>query len=165
MADDTSTQAAEEPVKKKSKKGLILAVAGVLVLAIGGAAGYVLMQPAEAASEASEELPPEEELASVVAFEPFTVNLADGGGAQFLRISVQLVVSGEDTADLLDEDAVTSARLRSELLEILAEHTASTLVTPEGKETLKATIADRAEPILDPHKVLDVLFTEFIVQF
>ena len=38
------------------------------------------------------------------------------------------------------------------------------LATPEGKEALKKTIAERAAKVLH-HKVSDVLFSDFVIQF
>ena len=43
--------------------------------------------------------------------------------------------------------------------------TAATLVTPEGKEALKESIKKRAETVFKKHKVIEVLFAEFVVQF
>jgi flagellar FliL protein len=170
MADESTPQA-QPAQKKKSKKGLILGALGALVLAGGGGAAWWFMRPAEAAAEAGAgagteaAAEVEEEGSGILSFEPFVVNLADGKGSRFLRVSVQLVISGEDTAAELEEEPVKKVRLRSEMLELLAEQTSDQLVTSEGKTALKAAIAERAGTVLAPHKVTDVLFSDFIVQF
>jgi flagellar basal body-associated protein FliL len=51
------------------------------------------------------------------------------------------------------------------VLELLAQQTATALVTPEGKAAMKAAIISRAQEALDGGKIADVLFSEFVVQF
>jgi flagellar basal body-associated protein FliL len=55
--------------------------------------------------------------------------------------------------------------LRSAILELLTLESAPVLVTPEGKETLKKKIKARTSELLKDQKVIDVLFSEFVVQF
>jgi flagellar FliL protein len=124
------------------------------------------MRPAPAAAEEeSQEAHEESGGGGVVGFEPFVVNLADEGGGRFLRATVQLVVPDAEAAKEITENAVQMVRLRSNLLELLAEQTSDTLVTAEGKTALKDAIAERAAAVLSPHQVSDVLFSDFLVQF
>jgi flagellar FliL protein len=161
-----SQQATEQakPATKKGKLPLLLGVVGVLALGGGGAAWW-LMRPAPAAAEEESQEAHEESGGGVVGFEPFVVNLADEGGGRFLRATVQLVVPDEEVAKEITENAVQMVRLRSNLLELLAEQTSDTLVTAEGKTALKDAIAERAAAVLSPHEVSDVLFSDFLVQF
>jgi flagellar FliL protein len=161
MAEDAKPQAAPPPAKK-SKKGLLIGVIGALVVGGGGAGYWFTRAPAEAAGE--EHTAPQPDGESVVAFEPFVVNLADGGGGRYLRVSVQLVVAGTETGAEIEGEAVKKVRLRSDVLGILTEQTSDTLMTKEGKDELKLAISERASPSIEPHKVLDVLFSDFIVQ-
>lgn len=101
----------------------------------------------------------------IVSFQPFLANLADPGGNRFLRTSVQLVVPEAAQGDEISKDDVTLMRLRSAILEILTEQTADQLVTPDGKTKLKKAIKDRATTILGTVPVVDVLFSDFVVQF
>jgi flagellar FliL protein len=169
MADE-ATEQPKAPAKKKGKRGLILGAAAVALLGGGGGAAYWFTRPAPATATGQEaEAAAEEEHAGegggVLSFEPFVVNLADGAGARFLRINIRLVVAGEETATHLQEDEVAMVRLRSGLLELLAEQTSDQLVTAEGKAALKETISARASEIIEPEKVTDVLFSDFLVQF
>src|SRR5215467_10651881 len=120
--------------------------------AAGGAA------PAHAAA-AAEEAP-----GGVLSFEPFVVNLTDGGGSRFLRLTVRLLVSAE-AAEKLAKNEVMMVRTRSAILELLAEQSSDHLVTAAGKAELKKTIRERADAVLAPVKVADVLFSDFVVQF
>jgi flagellar FliL protein len=164
MAQEASEQA--KPAKKKGKLPLILGVVGVLALGGGGAAWW-FMRPAPAAADEQEEETKEahEEGGGVVSFEPFVVNLADEGGGRFLRATVQIVVADAELAKEISENAVKMVRLRSNLLELLAEQTSDALITAEGKNALKDAIAERAAEVLAPHEVSDVLFSDFLVQF
>jgi flagellar FliL protein len=162
MSQEATNQAT--PARKKGRLLLVLGVAGVL--ALGGGAAWWFMRPAPAAAEEeSQEAHEESGGGGVVGFEPFVVNLADEGGGRFLRATVQLVVPDAEAAKEITENAVQMVRLRSNLLELLAEQTSDTLVTAEGKTALKDAIAERAAAVLSPHQVSDVLFSDFLVQF
>ena len=158
----------------KSKTPLFAGV-GVLVLALAGG-GYWFMGRAKAepkhkdAAAAEEE--PEEEVVeekgerALMPMEPFVVNLADEGGSHFLRASVQLIVSANEAeAKEMEEKKVLTMPVRSAILELLAQQKAAELVTPEGKEALKEAIKKRAAQVFKKHKIREVLFSEFVVQF
>ena len=111
------------------------------------------------AVEAEPVLPP-----AMVAFDPFVVNLSDPNGSRYLRLSVALVVESEEQAKHFDEDAVARMRIRSTILEMLAQETAARLVTADGKRALKTAIVSRVSEGAEGLKISDVLFSEFIVQ-
>jgi flagellar FliL protein len=170
-AEKTDKHAAPETKAKKSKLLPIVLALVLVLLAGGGAAGYWMYSKRAAADPASQEpaVPTEP---GVVDLETFVVNLADEGGRRFLRLSMKLLTADEEQAAELKEDPVTSARVRSAILELLSLQHAAPLVTPEGKEELKKAIAERANEAMahgeaagaDAPKVVDVLFVEFIVQ-
>jgi flagellar basal body-associated protein FliL len=153
MAEDTKTAAAQ-PAAKKSKKTLLIGAVGLLVVCGAGAAYWYTRPPAEPSAEGESAAEHEAEGESVLSFEPFVVNLAD----------VQIVIAGAVTGAEVEEDPVAKVRLRSEVLALLMEQQSDTLMTPEGKEALKQAIRERASHSLEPHKVTDVLFSDFIVQ-
>ena len=99
------------------------------------------------------------------AFEPFLVNLADQGGNRFLKATIQIVLESPEDATHIAETPVLVMHLRSAILELLTQQSAPELVTPEGKAALKQAIQARTVPLLANRKVLDVLFSEFVVQF
>lgn len=155
-----------KPAKKKGKLPLILGAVGALAAVGGGAYWFMRPAPADATAEAQEAAAAhEEEAAGVLAFDPFVVNLADGEGSRFLKVTVQLVVPGAEAVAEIQEDAVQMVRLRSDLLDLLSEQSSEELVTAEGKLALKEAIAERAAVVLEPHEVSDVLFSDFLVQF
>lgn len=172
MSDTKPTPPAGD-APKKSKKTLFL-VAGVVVLLAGGGGAYWMLvaraaegkdaAKTEAAEEAEAEAEPEGH-GGIVPLEPFVVNLADPNGSRFLRVSLSLVVASEEVAKEMEENQVAVARVRSAVLELLAQQTADLLVTPEGKAELKTSIAEAASHAVHELKVSDVLFSEFVVQF
>ena len=95
----------------------------------------------------------------------FTVNLADTEATRFLRTNVQLVLAvEEDVLKELEHEKVPIVRARAAVLELLAEQKSDVINTPEGKEALKKAISARAGKALH-HKVSDVLFSDFVIQF
>jgi flagellar FliL protein len=142
----------------------MLIVAAVILLG-GGGGGYWWWSSKAAAAEGEhvEEEPKADP--GVVSFEPFVANLADPGGARFLRIAVKLVVDNLEHAKEIEENPVVLAQARSAILDALTERTADELVTPEGKAALKSDIAEHTAELFHETKVTSVLFTEFVVQF
>jgi flagellar protein FliL len=143
---------------KKAKNPLVLILAGVLVLAgAGGGFWYLRRTPAVVVEKAPER--------GIVAFEPFVVNLADPNASRFLRTTVQLIVNSESDAEHLKKTPVVLMRARGAILELLTVQTSDVLVTPGGKTELKKAIAERVGEALEHVKVVDVLFSDFVVQF
>ena len=141
-----------------------------LVLGGGGAGGYFYFFKGAPAAAHAEEPEPEAEHppatgTGIVPMEPFVVNLADPGAIRFLRVNLSLVVKDEELAKEIEENAVDKARIRSAILELLAMQHSDAIVTPEGKDELKTLIAERSEHAAHELKVVDVLFSEFVIQF
>ncbi|MCC7044622.1 MAG: flagellar basal body-associated FliL family protein [Acidobacteria bacterium] len=153
---------ADAPAKKKRGKGLLLIML-VLLLAGGGGGAYWWLSRTPGVEAAPKEIPLSER--GLVPFEPFMVNLADGGGNRFLKVTLQLVLEDAESADAVLATPVVVSRIRSEILELLTQQTGAALVTPEGKAALKTAIGARLAPVLEGGKVVDVLFSEFVVQF
>jgi flagellar FliL protein len=163
MEPDTQDTPVPAPPAKKggAKKWLVLVA--LVVMAGGGAAWWFMGGSSTAA--AAEAAEPEISARGVFAFEPFLVNLADEGGQRFLKATVQIVlVSPEEAAHLAETPAVVM-HLRSAILEVLTQQQAPVLVTAEGKASLKQAIKERTSTLMPQRKVLDVLFSEFVVQF
>jgi len=142
------------------------AVAVIVLLGGGGTAYWMFARGGEAApADAAEAAPEHEEEGGVaVPLEPFVVNLADVGGTRFLRVNLSLVVDEEHALEF-EENPTAMARVRSAILELLAQQTADPLITPDGKTALKQAIAEGAGHAVEGLHISDVLFSEFVVQF
>jgi flagellar protein FliL len=159
MSNDTPSPTPAPRIERRAKMFPLL-VAVILIMLMGGAGGgywwYLQSKPVVAAP------PPEP---GIVTFEPFLVNLADSGSNRFLRLTLRLLVEGEEHALEIQEDEVDKAKVRSAILELLTAQQSEALTTQEGKVALKKAIATSATKALHDTKVVDVLFTEFVVQF
>lgn len=152
--------------KKKSKLKLI--IIAVVVLAIGGGgAGYFLMgKKAKPAGEHVEEESHESAKAPVfLVLDPFTVNLQQEAGEQYLQIAMTVQVADDKQSE---EIKVYLPQVRSRVLMVLSSKKASEINTPEGKKQLADDIiAQIKRPFSErgkPQKVNDVFFTSFVIQ-
>ncbi len=167
MSETPAPTPADAATPAKKKRGKLIPILIVVLLLGGGGGGtywYFVARTAAAGTEAVAE-PPKPEPTGVAALEPFVVNLADPGGSRFLRVSLALVVGNEEEAKELGENAVVKSRIRSSLIELLAQQNSETLVTPEGKAALKKAIKEQVAHAAHDVEVSDVLFSEFVVQF
>ena len=179
---------AEKPAgsttKKKGKLPLIIGL--VVLLAGGGGGGYWWMAKQKALAASDEDAgghgakksgakdghgtsgdgeAEKAEGGALLPLDVFTVNLADTDAQRFLRTNVQLVIDGDEAAiKELEEEKLPVARTRSAVLDLLSSQTAATIATAEGKDLLKKAIAEKASKTLH-HEVIDVLFSDFVIQF
>jgi flagellar FliL protein len=173
MTDDENemtTPSTPPPPAKKGKGKLVLVLLVLLVLG-GGAGGgaWWWMAKSQAASghdtKAGEHGSASSEESGVLALEQFTVNLADEEASRFLRVTVHLVIDQGHAVKEIEEDKLKLMRVRSSVLELLTMQKSARVTTTEGKTELKHAIAARTSDILKPIKVIDVLFSDFVVQF
>jgi flagellar FliL protein len=106
--------------------------------------------------------------------EPLLVNLADAGGNSYLRVSLTLRVAVEadkkgakakdekSRDDKGSDDAV--AEVRDTVLSVLGRQTADGLLAADGKEHLKAELKVALAEHNSSLKVMDVFYTDFLVQ-
>jgi flagellar FliL protein len=176
------SKAAKSPEAPARKGKLPLIIGLVVLLGGGGGGGYwwLARQKAAAATEAEaghgaadrkagHAAGTEGEAAAdggaLLPLDVFTVNLADTEAQRFLRTNVQLVIDGsEEVAKEITEAKLPVIRVRSAVIELLSSQTSAALATPEGKDALKKAIAEKAAKALH-HEVLDVLFSDFVIQF
>ena len=169
----------DDAAKKKGKLPLILGL--VVLLAGGGGGGYWWFAKQKAAAAAAEEgdghgaakkkgesaghgeAAPEG--GALLPLDVFTVNLADTEARRFLRTNVQLVIDADEAAlKEIEEEKLPVARARSVVLDLLSSQTSASISTPEGKAALKKAIAEQASKAIH-HEVLDVLFSDFVIQY
>jgi len=154
-----------EPVAAPPRKGggmkKLIVIALPVILLLGGGAWWMFGGSAGAVQ--AEEIKIEER--GIVPFETFLVNLTDPGGNRFLKVSLQLVFDSEADAKHVEDNAALMGHARSAILEMLTEQNAQALITTEGKQKLKDGIKARVASVFGKLKVMDVLFSEFVVQF
>ena len=174
---------------EKSKGGavpvvpLILAVCAAVVIAVAGVGGAVfwlvksgrLPMGSPAKVEAAEKKEPVK--SKLVPLDPLLVNLADEGGHAYLRVGI---VMREEEPEPAKGDKKEAAEekpekgkavvkeadlvMRDVALSVVGHETAERLLAADGKEKLKTELQKAMQDKVPGTKILDVLFTEFLVQ-
>jgi flagellar FliL protein len=157
---------------------LIAVVVGVVIatLGVGGVVYYLartgrLPILGRTAQKAEVDLPI---TTHAMVLEPLLVNLADAGGSSYLRIAMTLRIAdvvdkkGVKTKDEKVKDDKTGdeavAATRDTVLTVLGRQTADGLLAADGKEHLKAELKKALTEHNADLKVMDVFFTDFLVQ-
>jgi len=161
--------------RARGGKSLGILAAAVLTLAVAGVVGYTRFARGSAAPAGPAPLAPVVVVPAVVDLEPFVVRLADPTGDRYFRLNVQVVLDQQPIAARAGT-GLGRVKLVDLVLALLAKKRARELVTVAGKEALRAELQTEItgllaeEPLYDPAvdpapaAVLDVLFTEFLVQ-
>lgn len=151
-----------------SKKKLIIIGGLVAVLAAGGGGAWVMLKgdgdheeaPAKSKQKSAKLGPP-----TYVTLEPFTVNLQQENGEQYLQVAVTVQVGGLEDSENIKNNM---AKVRSRVLLLLSSKRASEINTPEGKQQLSQEILEQIKEPFDrrgpEQDVIEVLFTSFIIQ-
>jgi flagellar basal body-associated protein FliL len=164
---------------KNSKKTIIVAVAAVAVIGAGfGAWRFIprTQAPAEKGSTASKDIDGDEkprhkskkrpQVKSVMHLESFVVNLTGQDESGYLRVGIDLGCDVEESGGEGEKKKGdgSTAIIRDTVLTVLGRSKASDLLTPEGKEKLKKELVEALDERLPDLGILEVYFTEFIVQ-
>lgn len=156
--------------EKGSKKKLVIIIAGaVLLSAVGaGAAWFFMGKKDDHETSATAPPAPKVDLSKPPVFlqmEPFTVNLQQENGEQYLQVAFTLQVADQSQVDYLK---MYMPLLRSRILLLLASRKASEIGTAEGKQKLQADIlAEVTKPFVPnaaPQSASGVFFTSFVIQ-
>ena len=170
----------EQPEVKPAKGGggsigkmLMIVVLALLSSAGGGVVSFVLIsrtmnahaKTAEDPKKAEEEKVAEMlEKGAVLPLEPFVVNLADTDAARYLRIKVSLMVDDKAKVKELTENQALQLKVRDVILQSLTVKTSKDLINEEGKNKLRHEIQEKAAIYFREPKLVDVMFTEFVIQ-
>jgi flagellar FliL protein len=149
----------EVPKKKASKAILIIVVAASIVLGAGGFVGYKLLAGRD--GDTGSEARIKDEKTSIIALDPFVLNLADRG--RYLKVTIQFEVS-----DMSLQAAVKSKnpQLRDTIITLVSSKSLNSISSPEGKFQLKDEVLFRANQIMGMEKDVfkNLYFTEFVMQ-
>jgi flagellar FliL protein len=167
-------KSAAEPVKLPMLPLLIAVVLGVVIAvsAVGGGVYFLLRSgklPVKTmAVPAAPAVAPVK--AHTVALEPLLVNLADTSGGAYLRVALTLEVADlvgvkeEKSSETKGTDKDANAGLRDTVLTVLGRQASNTLLAPDGKNHLKQELKTAISEHNPEIKVIDIFFTEFLVQ-
>ncbi len=180
MADEDLDLDEGEEAPKSSKK-LIIIIAAVVVLLIGAGAGMYFMgffddepQQAEAGQSAEggdtkaaeeEEVEPVAERSYWPLEPPFVLNFEGKSKARYMQIGLEVVTTNDKAFAAVKKHLPV---IRNEIVLLLSGQKYEEMVTPEGKEQLRAELIETVNNVLKQHKVKkgieNIYFTSFVMQ-
>lgn len=178
MSEATEEKAPAAPAGIPMKMVIII-VAGVLVLALGGAFAMFKMMggsPADkaqaeggaekaAAHGAAEEKPREHgavaDASAIADLDPFIVNLADSPEIRYLKVTLKVEADGSGTVEQIK---ARTPQIRDAILVLLTSLDSATARSPQGKHKLREDITERINGLLPKKSVKSTYFTEFVIQ-
>jgi len=166
MAKDVEKNKPEEQAVENGKekkrgsklKWIIIGVVIVLVLGGGGAGAYFFMN--KSANKEAQALP-KPPIGAVWAPDVFIINLADSEADRYLKVVMNFELSDPLAVAELD---VMKPKVRDMVLSVLTVKGFKDVNNFEGKQRLKEEIAMRLNSQLTKGKVVQVYFTDFVVQ-
>jgi flagellar FliL protein len=157
-----------------SKKAMIMALGGVVLLfAMMGGGFFMMWQKMNAsiaqiqsantkdakgghgAKEEEEVVKPTHKLDTMI------VNLADQGGKRYLRVTMELELSGPE---VLEEITKKLPQIRDTILMILPSKQYTEISSTEGKIALRDELIAKINALLKKGTITTIFFTEFVVQ-
>ena len=158
------------PPKKKSKLKWIIMLLLLLLLGGGFGAAYFmgfldsfLGKGGDEAAGGGKPGQAQTQVKStpLVKLPEFLTNLNDPLGRRYVRVTVELELISPEVSK---EVEAQSARIRDAMIILLSSKSYSELSTMEGKHILRNQILDRVNQILGAAKVVNVYYSDFVVQ-
>ncbi|HPX49746.1 MAG: flagellar basal body protein FliL [Bacteriovoracaceae bacterium] len=175
MAEEKSggKEAAVQKGKQSPVLVIIIIVLVLLALVGGGVAGYfLLMAPKSGQSQVAaaqvvdvqaqgQTYVPGGLSGPMKAMDTFIVNLTDAQGTRYLKVTIQLEMSHEMLSQEIEKRL---PQIRDEVITLLSSKSFDDVATIAGKRALKRSIISSMNKYLTTGKVLNVYFSEFVVQ-
>ena len=98
---------------------------------------------------------------SVIALDPFVVNLDEPGNARYLKMTVQLELVNEHDGEAIEKSKQV---IRDEVLSYLSGLHVKDTLGATAKDTIREALMKRIEAVVGEHKVRRMFFQEFMVQ-
>jgi flagellar basal body-associated protein FliL len=165
------------PIPKGKRAILVLG----LPLGLAAAGAFVFMQMSAApAAPPKVPNPSTGQLGPMLALDDRVINLNVGSAGSYkyakLGVSIEMRPSTASFYDLhgtertksetteLDKYSDQVPRLLDALGSVVSSHDSATLITPDGRAKLKSELLDAFRKILGSDEVIDVYFTNFVMQ-
>jgi flagellar FliL protein len=147
---------------------ILVGVLFVLVLGMGGGMFMIWNKLAAVSAQVTPAGDPNgekaksEQMGKVVSLDTFIVNLADPGANRYLRVTMDLEVTGGKAAE---EDLTRrTSQLRDAVLMILPTKRFSDIISTEGKSALRDELLGALNGLLAAGKISRIYFKEFVIQ-
>ena len=179
MAEEEQEQNQEEESGAQKKSSplvlIIIIVVLVLVILVGAVVAILVMggddtQMQQAPMQQERQMRPQTgggssaplaEIGPMFPLDTFTVNLLSESGRRYLKVEMNLELSGEELGLELDNK---TAVIRDIVIRLLSSKSLEEISTSKGKEKLKEQIVDQINMRLRDGHINNVYFTEFVVQ-
>ncbi len=166
------------PAKARGGSSIVKIVLIILLALVSSAGGgfvsFVLISrslnpkledKAEKAKEAEQEkIEKMLQKSGVLPLEPFVVNLADADAARYLRIKISLMIDDKNKAKEITENQPLQLKVRDVILQSLSAKNSRELLAEEGKNKLRHELQEKVSLYFREPKLVDVVFTEFVIQ-
>lgn len=141
--------------RRKSRAPLVIGILALFLIA--GALGFYV---------SSRFINPQAEntggVKATLKLEPFLVNLADEGEANFVKATISLGLAAEPEGETWND--VTVAAVRDSVISLLSSKKAEQILTPQGKDTLRKEVRSKVNSLSPDLNVLEVYIVDFVVQ-
>jgi flagellar FliL protein len=177
MAENEEVEEGSEEKKGGSNLVLIIVIVLLLlVLVVGGILGFMAlsgddedasMQEDQVSQQSGKQKKKNKKSTDLLTIGPiypldqFIVNLVSDSGRRFLKVSMDLELSGEELT--LEMDSKKSV-LRDIIIRTLSSKTFEEISTQKGKEKLKEEINEKINEVLADGYVKNLFFTSFVIQ-
>lgn len=154
-----------------SNKVVLILVGVLFIMVLGMGGGMVMIWTklsavsalvAHPEDEKNGEKTKAEQVGKFVSLDTFIVNLADSGGNRYLRLTMDMEVTGGKPAE--EEMARRVPQLRDAILMILPTKRYADISTTEGKTTLREELTTAINGLLASAKIARIYFKEFVIQ-
>lgn len=184
MAEEKDAKSEESGGKKKSKLKLIIILVVLIVVLVGvglGAYLFLFKSKAEPAGDAAaaaenthntgkadskgsakkEKAKGKEAPTIVYNMGAIIVNLADQGVQRYLKVQIAIEL---DNPKLEEEAKKREPQIKDIIISVLSSKTVADINTPQGKIALKQEILKRINMVITEGEIMDLFFSEFIIQ-
>lgn len=142
-----STDEPESGKKKRKKRSLLMV--GVLVVVLGVAAGYLVLERSSSAQAKQAPKP-----GAVLKLDSIYLNLSDG---HYLKLGMALQETAEVTTDVDGSQALDAA------IELFSRVSMTELSVPGGRDAVKKELISKIQRVYEG-RVMTVYYTEFVMQ-
>jgi len=163
MVEEEKDEQLEEKKPKKGKKSIIKWIAVIFMVAILGAGGFLGWKYYETHLSGSENAAREQTVQKPViwSMDSLIVNLMDDNGERYLKVTIQVEVSGQDCVAELD---MLKPKVTDSIIGLLSSKRYNDVAGFVGKQRLRDEIAVRLNSYLTKGHVRRVYFIEFLIQ-
>ncbi|RJX27858.1 MAG: hypothetical protein C4554_03625 [Dethiobacter sp.] len=153
-APDEKQQKKDTKKEKSKVKAMVFILIIGMALSGGYSAWHFFLRDKQAR---------EKRAAQIITSAPmdFTVNLADAGQRRYLKATVELGYSSKGLTKEIEKNA---AEIRDLIIELFRSRTVSEINASEGTNGLRMELKAELNERLKSGEILEIYFTEFIIQ-